>query len=101
MFNCTALGHALPEWQNNYHVQPKTSKSKLYADRSDRSNYFNHKNDGGKNASCCAASCRKLFTSPAIADMYTFLIQTRKTQPESYEQSMYKNTFPTVKYQIQ
>jgi hypothetical protein len=52
MFTCTALRHALLEWQKNEGVHPKASKSKLKADRPDRSNYFNHKNDGGKIASC-------------------------------------------------
>jgi hypothetical protein len=48
MFTCTALRHALLEWQKNKGVHPKASKSKLKADRPVRSNYFNHKNDGGK-----------------------------------------------------
>jgi len=47
MFTCTALRHALLEWQKNKGVHPKASKSKLKADRPDRSEYFNHKNDGG------------------------------------------------------
>jgi len=41
MFTCTALRHALLEWQKNKGVHPKASKSKLKADRPDRSNYFN------------------------------------------------------------
>jgi hypothetical protein len=53
MFTCTALRPALVESQKNKAVQPKASKSKLKADRPDRSNYFNYKNDGGKSASCC------------------------------------------------
>jgi len=56
MFTCTALRRALLEWQKNKGVHPKASKSKLKADRPDRSNYFNHKNDGGKIASCCNRS---------------------------------------------
>jgi hypothetical protein len=48
MFTCTALHHALLEWQKNKGVHPKASKSKLKADRPDRSNYFNYKNDSGK-----------------------------------------------------
>jgi len=76
MFTCTALRHALMEWQKNKGVHPKASKSKLNADRPDRLNYFNYKNDGGKNASCCAALGRKLLTSPGVADTYTFLINT-------------------------
>ena len=56
MFTCTALRHALLEWQKNKAVHPKASKSMLKADRPDRSNNFNHKNDGGKNASYCNGS---------------------------------------------
>jgi hypothetical protein len=52
MFTCTAFCHALLEWQKNKGVHPEATKSKLNADRPDRSNYINHKNDGGKNASC-------------------------------------------------
>jgi len=53
MFTCTALRHALLDWQKNKGVHPKASKSKLKADRPDCSNYFNCKNDGRKIASCC------------------------------------------------
>jgi len=101
MFTCTALRHDLLEWQKNKGVHPKASKSKLKADRPDRSNYFNHKNDGGKIASCCAVTGCKLFTSPGVADTYTFLMNTWNTLPESYQQRMYKNTLGTVKRQIQ
>jgi hypothetical protein len=80
---------------------PKASKSKLKADRPDRSNCFNHKNDGGKIASCCAVTGRKLFTSPVVADMYTFLMNTWNTLPESYQQRVYNYTIPTVKRHIQ
>ena len=52
MFTCPVLHHALIEWQRNKGVHPNASKSKLKADRPDRSNYFNYKSDGGKNASC-------------------------------------------------
>jgi len=52
MITCTALRHALVEWQRNKGVHPKGSKSKLKAERPDRSNYFNYMNDGGKTASC-------------------------------------------------
>jgi len=38
MFTCTALCHALLEWQKNKGVHPKASKSKLKADRPDPSN---------------------------------------------------------------
>jgi hypothetical protein len=76
MFNCTALRHTLLEWQKNKGVHPKASKSKLKGDRPDRSNYFNYKNDGCKNASYCAATGRKLLTSPGVADTYAFLKNT-------------------------
>jgi len=101
MFTCTALHHALLEWQNNKGVHPKASKSKLKADRPDRSNYFNYKNDGGKNASCCAATGRKLLTSPGVADTDAFSMNTWNTLPESYEQRVYNNTLAIVKRQIQ
>jgi hypothetical protein len=45
MFSCTALRHALLEWLKHKGVHPKASKSKLNADRPDRSNLFNCKND--------------------------------------------------------
>jgi hypothetical protein len=86
MFTCTALRHALLEWQKNNGVHPKASKSKLNADRPDRSNYFNHKNDGGKIESCCAVTGHKLLTSPGIADMHMFLLNSWNTLPESYQQ---------------
>jgi hypothetical protein len=76
MFTCTALRHALREWQKNKGVHLKASKSKLKLDRPDRSNYFNGNNDGGKIASCSALMGRKLLTSPGIADTYTFLMNT-------------------------
>jgi hypothetical protein len=86
MYTCTALRHALLEWQKNNGVHPKSSMSKLNADRPDRSNYFNWKNDGGKIASCCAETGRKLLTLPGVADMYTLLMNTWNTLPESYQQ---------------
>jgi len=101
MFTCTALRHALLEWQKNKGIYPKAFKSKLKADRPDHSNYFNHKNDGGKIASCCAVTRRKLLTSPGVADTYTFLMNTWNTLPESYQQRVYNNTRATVKRQIQ
>jgi len=101
MFTCTALRHALLEWQKNKGVHPKASKSKLKADRPDCSNYFNYMNDGGKIASCCAATGHKLLTSPGVADTYTFLLNTWNTLLESYQQRVYKNTLATVKHQIQ
>jgi hypothetical protein len=69
MFSGTALHHALLEGQKNKGVHPKASKSKLKADRPDRSNHFNYKNDCGKIASCCAATARKLSISPGAVDM--------------------------------
>jgi len=44
---------------------------------------------------------RKLFTSPGIADMYTFLMNTWNTLPESYQWRVYKNTLATVQGPIQ
>jgi hypothetical protein len=44
---------------------------------------------------------RKLLTSPGVVDMYTFLMNTWNTLPESYQQRLYKNTLATVKRQIQ
>jgi hypothetical protein len=55
MFTCTMLRNALLEWQMHKGVHPKASKSKLKADRPDSSNYFNHQNEGDKNAACCCA----------------------------------------------
>jgi len=101
MFTCTALRHALPEWQMNKGVHPKASKSKLKVDRPDRSNYFNCKNDGGKIISCCAVTGRKLLNSPGVVDTYTVLMTTWNTLPESYQQRVYNNTLATVKCQIQ
>jgi len=101
MFTCTELYHALLEWQKNKGVHLKASMSKQKADRPDHSNYFDYKNEAGKNASFCAATGRKLVTSPAIADTYTFLMNTWNTPPESYQQRVYKDTLPTFKYHIQ
>jgi len=101
MFTCSALRHALLEWQKNKGVHPKASKSKLKVDRPDRSNYFNCKNDGGKIVSCYTVTGRKLLTSPGVVDMYTFLMNTWNTLPESYQQRVYNNTLATVKRQIQ
>jgi len=101
MFTCTALPHALLVWQKNKGVHPKASKPKLKADRPDRSNYFHHKNNGGKIASGCAVTGHKLFTSPGVADTYTFLMNTWNTLPESYQRRVFYNTLATVKRQIQ
>jgi hypothetical protein len=101
MFTCTALRHALLEWQKNNGVHPKASKSKLKADRPDPSNYFNYNIEGGTIASCCTVMGHKLLTSPGVADRYTFLMNTWHTLPESYQQRVYKNTLATFKRQIQ
>ena len=101
MCTCTRSCNALWEWPKNKGVHPKVSKSKLNADRSDRSNYFNYRNDTAENASSCAATGCKLLTSPGVADTYTFLMNTWNTIPESYEQRVYKNTLATVNCQIQ
>jgi len=101
MFTCTALCHALLEWQKNKGVHPKAPKSKLKADRPDRSNYFNCKNDGGRIVSCCGVTGRKLLTSPGVVDTYPFLMNTWNTLLESYQQRVYNNTLATVKRQIQ
>jgi len=58
MFTCTVLRDALLEWQKNKSVHPEASKSKLEANKADLSNYFNHKNGGGRIASCCAVTGR-------------------------------------------
>jgi hypothetical protein len=76
MFTCTALRQAPLEWQKNKGVHPKASKSKLKADRPDCSNYCNYKNDGGKITSCCAATGRMLLTTPGVADMFIYLMNT-------------------------
>jgi hypothetical protein len=101
MFTCTALRHTLLKWQKNKGVHLKASKSMLKADRPDRSNYFNCKNDGGEIVSCCAVMGRKLLTSPGVADTYAFLMNTWNTLLESYQQRLYNNTLATVKCQIQ
>jgi len=48
-----------------------------------------------------AATGPKLLTSPGVANMYTFLMNTWNTLPESYQQRVYNNTLATVKRQIQ
>jgi hypothetical protein len=63
-------------------------------------NNFKLKNDGGKKASCCPASGHKILTSPGVAALYTFLINTWNTLLESYQQREYNNTLATVKRQI-
>jgi hypothetical protein len=85
MFTWTTFRHALLEWQKNKGGHLQASKSKLKADRPDRSNYFNEKNDGGEIASCSAVTGRKLLTLPAIADTYTFLMNAWNIVLESYQ----------------
>jgi hypothetical protein len=46
------------------------------------------------------AVVRNLFTSPGVADTYTFWTNTWNTLPESYQQWVYNYTLPTVKRQI-
>jgi len=99
-FTCTVLHNALLQWQKSKAVPPKASKSKLHVDRPDRLKYFNHHNDCGKDASCCAAMSRKLLTSPGVADMYTFSMNTWNTLLESDQWRVYKNTRVTVKHGI-
>jgi hypothetical protein len=101
MFTCTALSHALLEWQKNKRVHLKASNSKLKADRPNRSNYFNRVNDSGKIASTWAVTGRKLLTPPRVTDTYTLLMNTWNTLPGSYQQRVYNNTLATVKRQIQ
>jgi hypothetical protein len=101
MFTCTALRHALLEWQKNKGVYLKASKSKLKGHRPDRSNYFNSQNDGGKIVSCCAVTGRKLLSSHGVAHTYTLLMNIWNTLLESYQQRVYNNTLATVKRQIQ
>jgi len=84
MLTCTALRDALLEWQKNKGLYPKVSMSKLKADKPDRSNYFNCKIHGCKNASCCTSTGAKLLTMPSVADTYTFLKNTWNKHPESY-----------------
>jgi hypothetical protein len=100
-FTSTILRHALLECLKTIGVHPEASKSKLKADRTDRSNYFNCKNNGRKIVSCCAVTGHKLLTSPGVADTYTFLMNTCNTLLESYQQRVYNSTLATVNRQIQ
>jgi hypothetical protein len=84
MFTCAALPHRLLEWQKSKVVHAKAAKLNLNVDRRDRSDYFNYRNDGGTNASCCAAIGYKLLTSPGIPETYTFWMNTCNTPLESY-----------------
>jgi hypothetical protein len=101
MYTCTGLHHAPPEWQTNKVDHSKVSKSKRTVDRPDHSYCFIYMNDGGKNAPCCIVMGHKQLTSPGVADMYTFLMNTWNTLPSSYQQKVYKNTFGTAKGDIQ
>jgi len=73
----------------------------MKADRPDRSNYFNYKNDGGKITSCWAATGRLLLTPPGVVDTYTFSMNNCNSLPESYQRRVYKYTLATVQRQIQ
>jgi hypothetical protein len=44
---------------------------------------------------------RKLLTSPGVADVYKFLMNTWNTLPESYHQREYKTPLAIVKLRIQ
>jgi hypothetical protein len=101
MITSAKLRHALLEWQKNQDVHPTASKSRLISDRPDHSKYFKQKRDSGKNASCCAATGRKLLTMPGVGDTYRFWMNTWNTLPESYQPRVYNNNFPTHKRQIQ
>ena len=90
MLTCTALSHALLEWQKNKGVYPKASKSKQKAGRPQRSNYFNYKNVSGKDTSWGAPTGRKLLTTPGIADTYTLLMNSWYSQLESYQHRVYQ-----------
>ena len=96
MFTCTALRYALLQWEKNKGIHWTPSKSKLKAEVPDHTNYFNHKNAGGKNATSCAATEGKLLSSPGVADTYTFVMNTRNTLPESYQQRVYIITLAAV-----
>jgi len=101
MFTCTGLRHALLAWQMNKGVHPKDSKSNLKADRSDCLNYFIYMIDSGKNGTCCAETGCKLLILPGVADMYTFLMISWNTLPESYQQWVYQNNLVNGKCQMQ
>jgi hypothetical protein len=101
MITCNAWRHALLGWQKNNGIHLNASKSKLNAERPDCSYYFHYKNNGGKIESCCAATGRKLLTSPGSIDTYIFLMNTWHTLPERYQQRVYGHTLVTVKRQMQ
>jgi hypothetical protein len=73
----------------------------LKAVRPDCSNYFNSKNDVGKNSSCCAAMGCQVLVLPGVTDTYTLLMNTWNTLQESYQQRVYKITLVTVKRRIE
>ena len=100
LFTCTGLPQDLLESQKNQGVHPKASKSKLKAHRPDYLKYFNYKNDSGMIASCCTVTGCKLWTSPGVAVMYTFLMNILNRLPESYQQRVNKNTLARVNGQI-
>jgi hypothetical protein len=98
MFTCTALRYALLEWEKNKGVHLAASKSKLEVDRLDCFKYCNYKNDGGKIEFCGAVMGCKLLTSPGVADMYRFLMNTWNILPESCQHRVYIPTLTTVKH---
>jgi hypothetical protein len=57
----------------------------LKADRHDYSNGFNFKNVGGPKAACGVATGHNMLTLSGVACMYTFLMNTWNTLPESYQ----------------
>jgi hypothetical protein len=91
MFASTTLGYALLEWQKKKGVHLKTSTANLEVDRPDCSNYFNYNNNSGQNESCCPTS-HCMLTLPGVADMYTLLLNSWNTLPESHQQSVYKHS---------
>lgn len=101
MFTWTASLHDLQDCQMYNGVVLKGSKSMVNAGRPDRSNHPNYKFDSGPVACCCAATARKMLTSPGIAARYTLLMNTWNTLQESYQQRLDKNIHATVNHQIQ
>jgi len=94
------LRHPFRKWQKNKVDHPNASKPKLNAGRPDHSNYFNYKNDAGKDISCCVATGHKLLTMPGVGETYTILMNTWNTQPESCQPRVYTSTTAIFKRQI-
>jgi hypothetical protein len=78
-------------YSKSFEVKPKV-------DRPDRSKYFDFKSDRGTNSSCCAATGRKLLAWHGVPDTFTFLMNTVNTLPDSFQQTVYKNTLAQVKH---